>query len=121
MQHENAKIRLLALSSQFLHRCLNVLFEFPDRVLERRARVVDFVDNEHVFADQVGHFEGGQVEPLRAGYFCAGGFDVGVGGGVEGFVEGEADGLDGDVGSAGLFEEGAVCYVLDVCLNVGGV
>jgi len=45
---------------------------------------------------------------LRAGYDGAGGFDVGVwGGGGELFVEGEADGLDGDVGRAFAFEEGS--------------
>jgi len=48
---------------------------------------------------------------LRACYDGAGGFDVGVGGGRGGgelFVEGEADGLDGDVGRAFAFEEGSV-------------
>jgi hypothetical protein len=43
---------------------------------------------------------------LCAGDFCAGGFDFRVGAGAELFVEGETDGLDGDVGRAGLLEEG---------------
>lgn len=51
---------------------------------------------------------------MCAGYFCAGRFDVGVGG-AEGFVEGETDGLDGDVGGAGLFEEGSTWWVLEWC------
>jgi len=54
---------------------------------------------------------------LCAGYDGPGGFDVGVrgirgGGGGELFVEGEADGLDGDVGRAFALEEGSVGGVL---------
>lgn len=45
---------------------------------------------------------------MRACYFCAGGFDLRVGVGAELLVEGETDGLDGDVGVAVAFEEGAV-------------
>ena len=47
---------------------------------------------------------------MGAGYDGPGGFDVGVGGGRGGgelFVEGEADGLDGDVGRAFALEEGS--------------
>jgi hypothetical protein len=43
---------------------------------------------------------------LRSCYFCAWDLDVGVGVAVELFVQGETDGLDGDVGAAGLLEEG---------------
>ena len=57
-------------------------------------------------------FEIGEVEPLRACDFCAGDFD---GVAAEGFVEGEADGLDGDVGGAGALEEGSVrSYIISL-------
>jgi hypothetical protein len=49
---------------------------------------------------------------LGSGHFGAGFFDRAVF--AEVFVEGEADGLDGDVGGAGLFDEGASFGVLDV-------
>ena len=56
--------------------------------------------------------QGGEVEPLRACDFCAGDFD---GVAAEGFVEGEADGLDGDVGGAGALEEGSVrSYIISL-------
>jgi hypothetical protein len=45
--------------------------------------------------------------------FCAGGFDFRVGAGAELFVEGQTDGLDGDVGGAGLLEEGSN-FMLDM-------
>jgi len=54
---------------------------------------------------------------LCAGDFCAGLLDFGVG--AELLVEGEADGLDGDVGCVALLEEGAGGAVL-VCEAVEG-
>jgi hypothetical protein len=48
---------------------------------------------------------------LCACYFCAGLFYLRVGG-AEGFIEGEANGLDGDVGCAGFLEERAVPIML---------
>ena len=46
--------------------------------------------------------------------FGAGGFDHAVGGkgggAGKGFVEGEADGLDGDVGVGGAFQEGSAIF-----------
>lgn len=44
---------------------------------------------------------------MCAGDFGAGDFDFFVGRGGEFFVEGESDGLDGDVGRTRGFEEGA--------------
>lgn len=99
MQHEDAEARLLALAAELLLRLDDVLLELFDGVLERGSRVIDLVNDEDVLADQVRHLEGGEVEPLCAGDFRAGLLD---GVGAEGFVEGETDGLDGDVGGAGL-------------------
>jgi hypothetical protein len=95
VQDKYAESRLLTLPTR-LFLCLDdVLFEFAHGVLKRCPGVVDLVNDEDVLADEVGHFERGEVQPLCAGYFCTGLFD---GVGAEGFVEGEADGLDGDVG-----------------------
>jgi hypothetical protein len=105
MQHKNAKLGRLPLPPQLLHRSLDILLQLAHRILERRPRVVHLVDNQHVLADQICHFERGQVEPLRARDFCARRFDFGIR--AERLVQREADGLDGDVGRPGLFEEGA--------------
>jgi hypothetical protein len=105
VQHKDAKVRLLTLAAQLLHRGLDVLLQLSHRVLERCPRVVHLVNDEHVLADQVGHLEGRQIEPLCAGDFCAGLLDFGVS--AELLVEGEADGLDGDVGRVALLEEGS--------------
>ena len=115
MQHEHTKPRLQALSfpARRARRRIDILLQLAHRILERGARVVDLVDDQHALANEIAHLERGEVEPLRAGYFGAGRFGgtVGRGGGIgggEGFVEGEADGLDGNVRAAGLFEEGTV-------------
>lgn len=107
MQHKNTEIRLLAFTTQFLDRGFHILLQFPDCVFQRRARVVDLIDDEHVLANQIRHLERRQVEPLCACDFCAGRLDVFVCGCGEGFVEGEADGLDGDVGAVFALEEGS--------------
>lgn len=112
VQHEDAKFGGLV-GAQPLPGGLDVLLELLDGVLEGGPGVVDLVNDEDALADQVLHLaQGAQVEPLGAGDLCAG--DLGdAGGGVaalglgEGLVEGEADGLDRDVGASGLLEEGA--------------
>jgi hypothetical protein len=87
---------------------LNVLLQLLDGVLERGARVVDLVDDQHANADQVGHLaQRGQVEPLGARDLGAGRLDVRVGRVGQLLVQRQADGLDGDVGAAGLLEERA--------------
>lgn len=107
MQDKDAEIRLLALPSQLLHGRLNILLKLADRILEGGAGIVNLVDNEDVLANQVRHLKRRQVEPLRARHFCAGCLDLGVCAAAELLVEGQPDGLDGDVGRAGLLEEGA--------------
>jgi len=83
--------------------------ELAHGILECGARIVNLVDNENIFADEVRHFERGEVEPLGASYFFAGDLDLGVcvGARAEFFVERETDGLNGDVRIAVAFEEGA--------------
>ena len=107
MQHEDAELCLgvLALESQLLPGGLNVLLQLLDGVLEGGAGVIDLVDDEDLLAYEVLHLaEAGQVEPLGAGDLLPRLLDDAV---AEGLVEREADGLDGDVGAAGLLEEGA--------------
>lgn len=105
VQDEDGEGGLLAGAAELLGGRLDVLLELAHGVLERGARVVDLVDDQHVLADQVGHLERGQVQPLRARHLGAGRLDLVAG--AERLVERKADGLDGDVRAAGLLEEGA--------------
>lgn len=105
MQHENKKPRRLVLAPEMLLRGLDVLLQLADGILQRGAGIVDLIDDEDILSDEIGHLERAQVQPLRAGDFGAGDL-LGVAA-AEVFVQGEADGLDGDVGLAGAFEEGS--------------
>jgi len=107
MQHEDAEPGLLPTSSGLLCGGRDILLQFLYRILERRPRVVDLVDDEHALANQVGHLERAQVEPLCACDFGAGNLHLAIAVGTKLFIEREADGLDGDVGRARLLEEGA--------------
>lgn len=107
MQHKNAKLRL-GPTAHILPCSLDILLQFPDRILQRGSSVIHLVNDEDVLADEIGHFEGGEIEPLRARDFGARRF--GRLGGIarrEGFVKGETDGLDRDIGRIGAFEKGS--------------
>ncbi len=74
MQDKHEKSRFTALSAicqELFPFSFDVLFQLAHRVLERRARVVNLVHNQYVLAHQAGHFQRGQVEPLRPGDFRA--------------------------------------------------
>ena len=105
MQHKNRKPRLFPTPPQPLPRGLHILLQLLNRILQRRPCIVHLVHNQHILPHQIAQLQTREIEPLRPGDFGAGLLD-GVGSG-EGFVEGETDGLDGDVGAAGAFEEGA--------------
>lgn len=106
MQNKNKKPRNLPLPPQLFLRGLHILLQLPNRIFKGRPSIIDLINNENILANQIGHFETTQIEPLRSGDFCAGDF-FGVVGAAEVFVEGESDGLDGDVGLVGAFEEGS--------------
>lgn len=105
---------------------LDVLLELLNGVLEGGPGVVDLVNDEDALADEVLHLaEGAEVQPLGAGDLGAGDLGdarggvaaVGIG---QGLVEGEADGLDGDVGASWLLEEGAEDASGDVAAAADG-
>jgi len=97
---------------------LNVLLELLDGVLEGCSGVVDLINNEDSLSDEVLHLaESGQVEPLCSGDLGTGGLDFIV---AKRFVEGETDGLDGDVGSAALLEERSEDSSRDVTTTTDG-
>lgn len=97
---------------------LNVLLELLDGVLEGCSGVVDLINDKDSLSDEVLHLaESGQVEPLCSGDLGAGGLDFVV---AERFVEGETDGLDGDVGSATLLEERSEDSSRDVTTTADG-
>ena len=106
MQDKHKELCLLILPSHTPGLLLDILCEFLNGVLEGRTGIVDFIDNQDVLSNKVASFYGGEVEPLGAGDLGSEGLFGGVWVG-EFFVEGEADGLDGDVGWSGGFEEGA--------------
>ena len=94
VQHEDAEAGLLALAAKLLLCLDDVLLELLDGVLKRCPCVVDLVNDQDVLADQVRHLERREIEPLCAGDFGAGLFDWVS---AEGFIQGEANGLDGDI------------------------
>lgn len=105
VKNKDAKLSLGRIRSHLLPRRLNVLLQLLDRILQRRPRIVHLVDNQHPLADQVLHLaQRGEVEPLGPGHLGPGGLDLVA---AERLVEGQADGLDGDVGRPGLLEERA--------------
>ena len=65
VQHKYAEPRL-GPTSHVPSCSLDILLQLPDRILQRGSRVVHLVHNEYVFADEIRHFERGQIQPLRA-------------------------------------------------------
>lgn len=119
MEDKDGKLRLGLVATHLLAGNLDVLLELADGILEGGTGVVDLIDNEDALADEVLHVaEGGQVEPLGAGDLGAGGLDVRVL--AELLIEGQTDGLDGDVGRAGLLEERAQDARRDVAAAANG-
>lgn len=104
MENEDGERGLLVLTSSLALGLLDILLEFAHRILERSPCIIDLVNNKHILADQVCHLETAQIQPLCAGDLRSGRFDGIV---SEGFVERQADGLNGDVGGARLLEERA--------------
>jgi hypothetical protein len=98
VKNEDAEGGLLLGAARLLLCLDDILLELADGVLECCPCVIDLVDNENVLANQVGHLEGGKVKPLGTCDLCTGDFDLGVVGAAELLVQGETDGLDGDVG-----------------------
>lgn len=106
VQNVNEEVGLLAFTAKLLLSQLHILLQLAHGVLQGGAGVVNLVDDEDVLADQVGHLEGAQVEPLCAGDLGAGDL-LGIVT-AEVLIEGQTDGLDGDVGVAGALEERSV-------------
>lgn len=104
VQDEDGEGGLLGGTAKLLSSDIDILLQLAHGVLESGACVINLVDDKNVLADQVGHLERRQIQPLCAGDLCAG--DLFGGLGAEGLVERKTDGLDGDVGAAGLLEEG---------------
>lgn len=105
MQDKDGKLGLLV-AAEPRPRLLDVLLQLPDGVLERGARVVDLVDDEHALAHQVRHLaQRRQVQPLRARHLGAGRLHLGVGRVGQLLVQRQADRLDRNVGAARLLEE----------------
>lgn len=109
VQNEDKEVGLLAFPTELLLRLLDILLELTDSVLERRPRVVDLVNDENVLADQVGHLQGAEIQPLCAGDLGTGDF-LGVAA-TEVLVERQTDGLNGDVRITLALEERPACTI----------
>lgn len=106
MQNKDEEVSLLALTTKLLLSNLDILLQLTDSVFQGGTGVIDLVDNQDVLADQVGHLEGAQVQPLGTGDLGAGDlFGIAA---TEILVEGQTNGLDGDVGVTGALEEGTI-------------
>ena len=105
MEDKDAKLCLGRITAHALSCCLNVLLELLDGVLERCPGVVDLINNEDLLANQVLHLaKSAEVKPLGASNLGAGLLDLVV---AERLVEGQTNGLDRDVGRAGLLQKRA--------------
>lgn len=105
MQHKDAEFGL-ALDTEFLPGSLNVLLQLLDGVFKGSPGVIDLVDDEDLFADQILHLaQTGQIQPLGPSDNLAGLFNDIVGSQL--LVQRKTDGLDGDIGAARFLEEGA--------------
>lgn len=104
MQHEDEEVGLLALTTKLLLCLLDILLQLAHSILQGCPGVINLIHNQDVLANQVGHLEGAQVEPLCAGDLGARNlFRVTK---AQILVEGQTDGLDWDVGLARALNEG---------------
>ena len=118
MQNKDAKLRLGSISTHSLSGNLHILLKLLDSIFQRSSRIIDLVHDQDSLSDQVLHLaKGRQIQPLGAGDLGAGSLDLVSG---QGLVEGQADGLDGDVGLAGLLEERAEDAGRDVTATADG-
>ena len=95
MKDEDREGCLLALTAEFALSLLDIFLQLLNCIFERRPGIIDLIDNENVFANQVGHLETAEIEPLRARDLGAGSLD---GVAAQALIEGQADCLDRDVG-----------------------
>ena len=106
VQHEDEEVGLLALTTQLLLSLLNILLQLAHSILQSCPGVINLVHDQNVLANQVGHLQRAQVQPLCTGHLGARDL-LGVST-TEVFVEGQADGLDGDVGITWALKEGSI-------------
>lgn len=106
MNNVDEKVGLLAFTAELLLRNLNVLLELADGIFEGGTGIVNFVNNEDVLANEVGHFQGAQVQPLCTGDLGSGNF-LGVTT-TQVLVERQTDGLDGNIRFASALQERTV-------------
>lgn len=104
MKNKNAELRLGRIGAHAAAGFLNVLLQLLDGVFECGSGIVHLVNDEDALADEV--FEGTEsreIEPLSTSNLSARLLNLVV---AKRLVKREANGLDGDVGRAGLLEEG---------------
>lgn len=105
VQYEDEEVGLLALTAKRLLRLLDILLQLAHRIFQGCPGVINLIHNQDVLANQVGHLEGAQIEPLCARDLGARNlFRVTA---AQILVEGQTDSLDGDIRLARALEEGS--------------
>ena len=102
MQHEDTEPRLLP-RPDLLPRGLDILLQLPDRVLQRRSRVVHLVDDQDRFSYQRRHGNRRKVQPLCPRDLRPGRLNLSVCRQL--LIEREPDGLDRYVRCTVAFQE----------------
>lgn len=118
MEDEDRELGGLGTPARLLCGLGDVLLQLLHGVLEGGPGVVDLVNDQDVLADQVGHLEAAQIQPLGPCDFGAGLLDLGVG--TERLVQREANSLDRDVRAAGGLEERSEDARRDVATTANG-
>lgn len=117
MENKDAKSRLLLSSPELLPRCLHVFFQLLDSVLQGGPCVIDLIDDQDVFADQIGHFEGGKVKPLSPSDFGTRLLHRPIFTKI--LVEGEPNSLYRDIRRSWAFDEGTSTPMREESCNGG--
>ena len=103
MQHKYKEVGFLSFPAKLLLGLLNVLLQLAYCILQGCPSVVNLINDKDVLANQVGHLERAQVQPLCSGDLGA--RDLLRVTATEILVKRQADSLDGDIGVAGALQE----------------
>lgn len=118
VKDKDAELGLGSIRAHALTGKLDILLKLLDSVLQSGSGVVNLIDNEDSLADKVLHLtKSSEVKPLGSGDLCTGSLDLVV---TERLIEGETNGLDGDVGRVGLLEERSEDSSRDVATTADG-